>query len=66
MEGVRQERECRLKRCYECNRLQEQVWMLAYEQIWPLVVRSLKSNPSRCEPSVESHEEPSRQLAAGA
>ena len=35
-------RECKLKRCYECNRLEEEVWKQAYQQLWPLVRRQLQ------------------------
>ena len=34
-------RECKLRRCYECNRLEDQLWNAAYQQIWPLVRRRL-------------------------
>lgn len=34
-------RECKVKRCYDCNRLQDEVWNVAYEQIWPLVRQQL-------------------------
>lgn len=39
MEDERKARECKLKRCYECNRLEDQLWNMAYQQIWPLVRR---------------------------
>lgn len=32
----------RVMRCYECNRLEEEVWRLAYEQVWPVVRKTLK------------------------
>jgi hypothetical protein len=41
MEDNRRARECKLKRCYECSRLEDEVWKAAYEQIWPLVRRAL-------------------------
>ncbi len=34
-------RERCLKRCYECNRLEEELWNQVYEQLWPLVRRRL-------------------------
>ncbi len=34
-------RECKLRRCYECNRLEDQLWNTAYQEIWPLVRRRL-------------------------
>lgn len=41
MEDDLRSRECQVKRCYECNRLEEQLWNMAYEHIWPLVRRQL-------------------------
>lgn len=41
MEDNRRARECKLTRCYECSRLEDEVWKAAYEQIWPLVRRAL-------------------------
>jgi hypothetical protein len=46
MEGIRKGRDCKLKRCYECNRFEEEVWNLAYEQVWPLVRRALERRQS--------------------
>ncbi len=31
-------------RCYECHRLEEQLWSLAYEQLWPVIRRKPKAN----------------------
>jgi hypothetical protein len=31
-----------LQRGFECSRLEEQLWAMAYEQIWPMIRRSLK------------------------
>lgn len=28
-------------RCYQCHRLEEQLWALAYEQVWPVIRRAL-------------------------
>ena len=42
MEGSLLARECKLKRCYDCNRLEEEIWKQAYEQLWPLVRRQLQ------------------------
>lgn len=39
MEGRRRSRDRRLKRCHQGNRLEDQLWATAYEQIWPLVRR---------------------------
>ena len=42
MEDNRKTPERALQRGFECNRLEEQLWAAAYEQIWPLIRRSLK------------------------
>ena len=47
MEDNRKTRECKLKRCYECTRLQDELWNMAYEQVWPLVRRSLARRQSQ-------------------
>lgn len=31
-----------LRRQFECNRLEEELWAAAFEHVWPLVRRSLK------------------------
>jgi hypothetical protein len=41
MEGRKSSRGRRLSRCYQCSRLEEQLWATAYEQIWPVVRRSV-------------------------
>jgi hypothetical protein len=51
--GVRR----KLRRASEPNRLEDQVWTLAYEQIWPLVRKVLRSH----EPAVL--DEPGQRLA---
>jgi len=33
-----------VSRLYESNRLEEQVWTLAYEEVWPLFCRVLNRN----------------------
>ena len=42
MEDNRKEPVRTLQRLFECNRLEEQLWAIAYEQLWPVVRRSLK------------------------
>jgi hypothetical protein len=42
MEDNRRESSLRLRRCFECGRLEEQLWSMAYEEIWPVLRRSLK------------------------
>lgn len=41
MEGRRNACERTLSRGYESNRLEEDVWAMVYEQLWPLLRRSL-------------------------
>lgn len=48
MEGKQRTGERRLKHCCQCNRLEDEVWAMAYEQIWPLVKRPLVTD--RAEP----------------
>jgi hypothetical protein len=33
-----------LGRRFECNRLAEQLWALAYEQVWPVIQGSCKQD----------------------
>jgi len=40
MEGKAKARDRRLKRCYQCNRLEDQLWAMAYEHVWPVVRRA--------------------------
>jgi hypothetical protein len=48
-----------LQRGFECNRLEEQLWATAYEQIWPIIRKSLKRSAGRGrqaqEPSNEAY-----------
>ncbi len=41
MEGQGKSSGRPLKRCYQRNRLEDQLWVTAYEYVWPLVRRSL-------------------------
>ena len=41
MEGNGKLRERRPKRCYQCNRLENQLWESAYDRLWPIVRVSL-------------------------
>lgn len=47
MEGRSKSSDRRLKRCYQCNGLEEQLWAMAYETVLPLVRRvvSVKAAP---------------------
>ena len=56
-------KECKLKRCYECNRLEEEVWKQAYEHLWPVVRRQLQR--TRGEQTRHANDSP-RILAKGA
>jgi hypothetical protein len=57
MDGKRRGVRRSLRRACEPNRLEEQVWTLAYEQIWPLVRKVLRND----KPVVL--EEPAQRLA---
>ena len=59
MDDNRRARECKLRRCYECSRLEDELWKAAYEQIWPLVRRSL----SRRRGEAAADKEPVREQA---
>ncbi len=41
MEGRQRTGERELKHCYQCSRLEDELWAMAYEQVWPLVRREL-------------------------
>jgi len=41
MEDAHSSRECMLKRCYQVSRFEEELWAKAYEELWPLIRRSL-------------------------
>jgi hypothetical protein len=42
MEDNRTAAERTLQRRFERNRLEEQLWSMAYEHVWPVIRRSLK------------------------
>ena len=42
MEGDPKRRECRPKRRYQCSRMEDQLWELAYQQLWPIVRRGIE------------------------
>ena len=44
MDGVRNSKERSVKRRHETNRLEDQVWALAFEQLWPLFRKVLNEN----------------------
>jgi hypothetical protein len=48
-----------LRRDFECNRLEEQLWTTAYEQIWPVIRKSVKrsAGPGQRaqEPTIETY-----------
>ncbi len=43
MEGKRGTEDLRLMQCYQCSRLEDELWAMAYEQVWPLARRRLAS-----------------------
>lgn len=55
MEGKRYSSERRVTRCYQANRIEDELWAMAYEQIWPLLRRRLnhdRAAPTGSEQSV--------------
>jgi hypothetical protein len=36
----------RLQRCYQCNRFEEELWALAYGEVWPLIRKALTAKRS--------------------
>lgn len=36
----------KLRRCYQCNRFEEELWALAYGEVWPVVRRALTEERS--------------------
>ena len=38
----RRTKALRVTRCYEGSRVEEELWMLAYEQVWPAQRRAVK------------------------
>lgn len=49
MEGKQRTRERRWKRCYQCNRLEDALWAIAYEQVWPWGRRTLAEGHRKSE-----------------
>lgn len=47
MEDRQRTGERRLEHCYQCNRLEDELWAMAYEQIWPVTKRPLVAEHSR-------------------
>jgi hypothetical protein len=41
MEGDGKAKQRKLTRCYQCSRLEEEIWTTAFEQIWPVIRRAL-------------------------
>ena len=37
MEGNRKEPVQSMRRCFESSRVEEELWSLAYERLWPLI-----------------------------
>jgi hypothetical protein len=53
MDGPRKSRRLRITRRHETNRLEDQVWALAYEQIWPVIRQALNGKRSHRETESE-------------
>ena len=53
MDGPRKSRRLRITRCHETNRLEDQVWALAYEQIWPVIRQALEGKRAHLETEPE-------------
>ena len=41
MEGNRKPDERRLRSCYQCNRLEEELLAMAYGEVWPVIRKAL-------------------------
>jgi hypothetical protein len=41
MEGKRSSRVLAVSRRYESNRMEDEVWAIAYEQVWPILRKRL-------------------------
>jgi hypothetical protein len=66
MEGSRKKRDLPVKRSFEGNRLEEEIWTVAYEEVWPVVRRAGGQNqPQRPQREEELAAGDSR-IAAGA
>lgn len=44
MEGNRKKRDLPVRRRFEGNRLEEEIWAVAYEEVWPVVRRIAGQN----------------------
>jgi hypothetical protein len=56
-----------IRRFHEPSRLEEELWSLAYEQVWPIVSRSTRGEQrGEASPSQQTGPERSRAHAAGA
>ncbi len=51
MEDKHKSGERKLQRCYQCNRFEEELWALAYEEVWPLIRKALTEQRSRANAS---------------
>jgi hypothetical protein len=46
MEGKRKGNRLRIRRRYEAHRLEDQLWTVAYEQLWPLLRATVRTCPT--------------------
>jgi hypothetical protein len=44
MEGNQKKRDLPVRRGFEGNRLEEEIWAVAYEEVWPVVRRAWGQN----------------------
>ena len=63
MEGDRRTKDRSLQRCYEGTRIEDELWVLGYERLWPLIRRPLTR---RHEPPVRRSTPALAALAKGA
>jgi len=63
MEDNRTAPERALQRRFEANRLEDQLWALAYEHVWPQIRRSLQ--PTGIAQQLQSHEDETIHPIAG-
>ena len=43
MAGERKAQDRALQRSFECHRLEEQMWSLAYQEVWPVIRQKPKA-----------------------
>ena len=69
MDGSRKRRKLREscpRRKFESNRLEEAVWAMAYEEVWPIVRRAVHSGRTKSSAAEGGAAERTAPVAAGA